>query len=118
MSLAQLTLNFIEGSVVFSFTPQAARELRSAIATLMESLKAAAAAKPSGASGKAAPRKPMEYRYTGDIFLEIFCNPNIWPSPFAAKVLITLRDDRIRITTEAELTRLVDDVNQYLEQVS
>ncbi|HLO51016.1 MAG TPA: hypothetical protein VK211_21555 [Kamptonema sp.] len=116
MSLAQLTLNLVEGSVVFSFTPQAARELRSAIATLMESLKAAAAAKPSG--GKAKPQKPMEYRYTGDIFLEIFCNPNIWPSPFAAKVLITLRDDRIRITTEAELTRLVEDVNQYLEQVS
>jgi hypothetical protein len=118
MSLAQLTLNLVEGSVAFSFTPQSARELQNAIAGLMESLKASAAAKPSGGPGKKAPpQKAMEYRYTGDIFLEIFCNPNIWPSPFAAKVLITLRDDRIRITTEAELTRLVEDVNQYLEQV-
>lgn len=115
MSFAQMTLNLIEGSVTFSFTPQAARELESAIATLMQSLKAAAASKPSTGTGKAAPQKPMEYRYTGDVFLEIFCNPNIWPSPFAAKVLITLRDDRIRITTEAELTRLIEDLNQYLE---
>jgi len=56
--------------------------------------------------------------FSGDIFLEIFCNPNIWPSPFAAKVLITLRDDRIRLTTEAELTRVIEDVSQYLEQIS
>ncbi|OCQ94696.1 hypothetical protein BCD67_04315 [Oscillatoriales cyanobacterium USR001] len=118
MSLGQLTLNLIEGSVTFSFTPQSARELQNAIAQLMESLKASAAAKPTGSGKKAAPQKAMEYRYAGDIFLEIFCNPNIWPSPFAAKVLITLRDDRIRITTEAELTRIVEDVNQYLEQVS
>lgn len=116
MSLSQLTLNLVEGSVAFSFTPQAARELQSAIAALMDSLKAATA-KPAGGS-KPTPQKPMEYRYTGDIFLEIFCNPNIWPSPFAAKVLISLRDERIRLTTEAELTRLLEDVQQYLEQVS
>jgi hypothetical protein len=60
----------------------------------------------------------MEYQYTGEVFLELFCNPNIWPSPFAAKVLITVRDDRIRLTTEAELSRIVDDLNQYLERVA
>ena len=59
----------------------------------------------------------MEYQFSGDVFLEVFCNPNIWPSPFTAKVLITLRDERIRLTTEAELTRLIEDVHQYLEQV-
>lgn len=118
MSLAQLTLNLVEGSVSFHFTPQAARELQAAIASLMESLKLAAAKSTGGASGKPTPQKPMEYRYTGDIFLEIFCNPNIWPSPFAAKVLVTLRDDRIRLTTEAELTRLAEDLSQYLEQVA
>jgi hypothetical protein len=60
----------------------------------------------------------MEYRYTGEIFLELFCNPNIWPSPFAAKLLITLRDDRIRLTTEVDLNQLVDDLNQFLDQWS
>jgi hypothetical protein len=58
----------------------------------------------------------MEYRYTGDVFLELFCNPNIYPSPFSAKVLLTVRDDRLRLTTEAELTRTIEDIDRYLEQ--
>ena len=80
----------------------------------MESLKAVAA---KTAGGKASGQKPMEYRYAGDVFFEVFCNPNIWPTPFAAKVLITVRDDRLRVTTEAQLSRLRDDLAQYLEQV-
>lgn len=115
MRSPQLTLNLVEGSVSFSFTADAARELQGAIAQLMQSLKIAAQAATGG--GKPSPQQSMEYRYTGDIFLEIFCNPNIWPSPFAAKVLITVRNERIRLTTEAELTRLIEDLNQYLEQV-
>lgn len=81
----------------------------------MERLKAVSA---KATTGKASPQPPLEYRYTGDVFLEIFCNPNIWPTPFAAKVLITIRDASIRLTTEAELTRVREDINQYLEQVS
>jgi hypothetical protein len=115
MSLAQLTLNLVEGSVSFSFTPQSARDLKAALDELMQKLKAKTVQATSGSSGKPSPEQSMEYQYTGDVFLEIFCNPNIWSTPFAAKVLITLRDDRIRLTTEAELTRLVEDVNQYLE---
>lgn len=111
----QLTLNLVEGSVSFSFSPQAARELQKAIAQLMQSLKAATAKATKG--GKPTPQQPMEYRYTGEVFLEIFCNPNIWPSPFAAKVLIAVRDASIRLTTEAELTRVSEDLNQYLDQV-
>ncbi|WP_250124457.1 hypothetical protein [Chroococcidiopsis sp. CCMEE 29] len=109
-----LTINLVEGSVSFSFSPQAARDLQAAIAQLMERLKAVAAKATPG--GKASPQQPLEYRYTGDVFLEIFCNPNIWPSPFAAKVLITVRDASIRLTTEAELTRVIEDLNQYLDQ--
>jgi hypothetical protein len=111
---AQLRLNLTEGSVAFNFDPEAARELQAAIAALMKTLKATATQ--TGGS-KPRPQHPMEYRHTGeDIFLEIFCNPNIWPTPFAAKVLLTLRDDRIRLNTEAELTRVSEDVNQFLEQ--
>ena len=112
---SQLTLNLVEGSVSFRFTADAARDLQKAIAQLMQSLKATTQATSGG--GKPSPQKPMEYQFSGDVFLEIFCNPNIWPSPFAAKVLITLRDERIRLTTEAELTRVIEDLNQYLEQV-
>lgn len=118
MSDSSLKLNLVEGSVSFRFSPEAARELQGAIADLMQRLKAVAAkSTPGGGGGRPTPQKPMEYRHTGDVFLEIFCNPNIYPTPFAAKVLITLRDDRIRISTEAELTRVIEDLNLYLEQV-
>lgn len=116
MSTAQLRLNLVEGSVSFNFSPQAARELQAALSQLIDTLKTVAA-QTAGAKGKANQHKSMEYQYTGDIFLEIFCNPNIWPTPFAAKVLLTIRDERIRLTSEAELTRIVDDVNQFIEQV-
>ncbi len=112
--MPHFTLNLIEGSATFSFTPTAAQELQTALDQLVESLKVTANKPIPG--GRATPQKPMEYRYTGEVFLEIFCNPNIWSTPFAAKVLITLRDDRIRLTTEAELSRLREDLAQYLEQ--
>lgn len=113
MSETQLMINLVEGSVSFNFTREAALSLQAAIAQLMQSLKVTA-----GGTSKANPQLPMEYRYTGDVFLEIFCNPNIWPSPFAAKVLVTIRDQHIRLTTEAELTRLIEDLNQYIEGTS
>lgn len=118
MSGSQLTLNLIDGSVSFKFSPEAAQELKKEVASLMASLKAVAASATPGAGVKPVRHKSMEYRYTGDIFLEIECNPNIWPSPFAAKVLLTVRDDRLRLTTQAELTRLIEDVNIYLEQAA
>ncbi|MBD2625549.1 MULTISPECIES: hypothetical protein [Nostocaceae] len=116
MSSTPLTLNLGEGSVSFSFSPQAARELKAAIDELMTSLKAVTA-KPTPGGGKVTPQPPLEYRYTGEVFLEVFCNPNIWPTPFAAKVLLTVRNVNLRVTTEAELTRVIEDINQYLEQV-
>lgn len=116
MSTAPLTLNLIQGSLSIRFTPEAAQGLKAALDGLMLQLKAVAASTP-GTKGKPTPQKSMEYQYTGDVFLEVFCNPNIWPSPFAAKLLITVRDDRIKVNSEAELTRIVEDVNQYLEQV-
>jgi hypothetical protein len=116
MSSTPLTLNLVEGSVSFSFSPPAARELKAAIDQLITSLKTVAT-KPTTGGSKVTPQPPLEYRHTGEVFLEVFCNPNIWPTPFAAKVLPTIRDLNIRLTTEAELTRIIEDINQYLEQV-
>jgi hypothetical protein len=107
---AHLTLNLSQGSIAFSFSPEAARALKAEIDRLMASLKAIA----NSEGRRPTPQPAMEYRHTGDIFLEVFCNPNIYPSPFAAKVLLTIRDDRMRLTTEAELTRLLEDLDQYL----
>lgn len=112
-----LTLNLTEGSVSFSFSPAAARELKESMNELMNRLKTVAAKTVPG-GGKPVPQKPMEYRHKGkDVFVEVFCNPNIWASPFAAKVLLTIRDSNVRLSTEAELTRVLEDLNQYLEQV-
>ena len=112
--MSRLTLNLIQGAVSFNFSPEAARQLQAEIASLMQSLKAIASVAP-GTGNRPTRQETMEYQHTGDVFLEIFCNPNIYPSPFAAKILVTLRDDRIRLTSEAELTRLIEDLNTYLE---
>ena len=112
--MSQLTLNLVQGAVKFNFSEDAARQLQTEISKLMQSLKAIAGAT-SGGGSRPVKQESMEYRHTGDVFLEIFCNPNIYPSPFAAKILITLRDDRIRLTSEAELTQLIEDLNIFLE---
>ncbi len=113
--MPKLTLNLVQGAVSFNFSSDAAKQLQAEISALMQSLKAIARSTPGGGN-RPVKQESMEYRHTGDVFLEIFCNPNIYPSPFAAKILITLRDDRIRLTSEAELTQLIEDLNIFLEQ--
>lgn len=113
--MSQFTLNLIQGSVRISFTSEAAQNLKQEISALMQNLKTVANA---GAKGqRPSPQGVMEYRYTGEVFLEVFCNPNIYPSPFAAKVLLTIRDDKIRLTSEAQLTQLLEDIDRYLEEL-
>jgi len=111
---APLTLNLIQGSVSFRFNPEAVIALQSELHQLVNQLKAIAVQVNQG--GRPTKQDTLEYRYSGDVFLEVFCNPNIYPSPFAAKVLLTVRDDRIRLTTEAELPRLMEDLAEYLAQ--
>lgn len=110
--MAPLTLNLLTGSISLNFTPDAALDLQRQIKGLMERLKAIALHHQQG--GRPTPQPAMEYRHLGEVFLEVFCNPNIYPSPFAAKVLLTVRDDKIRVTSEAELPRLIEDLDQFL----
>ncbi|MGF1567927.1 MAG: hypothetical protein ACFCVD_07630 [Nodosilinea sp.] len=111
---SQITFNLAQGAVRFNFSVAAAQSLKTALGELMTQLKLVSAS--AGEGARRTPTPPVEYQHTGDVFLEVFCNPNIWPSPFAAKVLMTLRDDRLRITLETELSQLYDDVNAFLEQ--
>jgi hypothetical protein len=110
-----LVFNLAGGSVSCGFTTTAAQELQAKLNEIVQVLKAKTA-ETSGGGGKPKQSKPIEYQYTGDVFLEMFCNPNIWANPFVAKVLITLRDDRIRVSSEVELTRIIEDVDRFVEQ--
>ncbi len=112
--MAPLTLNLIQGSVAVDFSGDAALQLKADIAALMQTFKVSAGA--SDSKGRPQPKPNLEYQFTGRTFVECFCNPNIWPSPFAAKVLLTIRDENIRLTTEAELPQLIEDLNLFLEQ--
>jgi hypothetical protein len=112
---SQLVFNLASGSVSCALTATAARELQQQLNEIVQVLKAKTAATSEG--GKFKPHRPIEYQYTGDVFLEIFCNPNIWANVFVARVLITLRDDRIRLSSEAELTRIIEDVDRFIAQI-
>jgi hypothetical protein len=115
---SQITFNLVQGSVRFAFSPEAAQALQRALHNLTGQLKAIATrAAQSGPTARTA-EPSLEYQHTGEVFLEVFCNPNIWPSPFAAKLLITVRDDRMKLTTEAELPRILEDISQYLDAVA
>jgi hypothetical protein len=106
----QFVLNFATGSASFSLSAEAALELRQALQTLLERLKIS-----SGGSQRQ-PQAPVEFHHRGeDLNLEVFCNPNIWSSPHAAKVLVTLKTQLLRLSTEVELSRLREDLSQYLE---
>ncbi|NJN30803.1 MAG: hypothetical protein HC824_10565 [Synechococcales cyanobacterium RM1_1_8] len=117
--MSQLTINLAAGSVAFDCSESEARALQAALGELMGRLKTLAAQPAGAAAGqRPAPLPPLEYKQRGDLFLEVFCNPNIWPSPFAAKVLLTLKSDRIRLNTEVELSRLMEDLGQFLDSQS
>ncbi len=115
---SQLVFNLASGSASCSFSPTAAKELRAKLDEIVQALKAKTAEISAGGGNKPKAHKPIEYQYTGEVFLEVFCNPNIWANPFVAKVLITLRDDRIRLSCEAELTRIIEDVDRFLAECS
>jgi hypothetical protein len=112
----QLVFNLASGSVSCGFTLSAAQELQQQLNEIVRVLKAKGA-ETLGAGGKPKPHRPIEYQYTGDVFLEVFCNPNIWANVFVAKVSITLRDDRIRLSSETELTRIIEDVERFVAQI-
>ncbi len=103
----KLIINLGEGSLSLSLSQTTAQEMLDFLTSFSAKIQA-----------QTTDRKPtMEYRHIGDVFLELFGNPNIYANTFTAKVLVTVRDDKMRLTAEVSLTRLIEDVQQYLEQI-
>lgn len=106
----QFALNFATGSASSSLSPEAAQQWHKALQILLERLKI---------RSRQQPQEPVEFRYpTEDFSLEMFCNPNIWAGPHAAKVLVTLKTKVLRLSTEVEFSRLQEDLSQYLESLT
>lgn len=113
-----LQLDLPAGSLSLSLPPETVRDIQAALVTITEALKTVALHAASTERGsRPRPQRPIEYQHTGHVFLEIFCNPNIWPTPFAAKILLSVRDDRLRISSEIELVRLNECIDRYFEQI-
>lgn len=103
----KLIINLAEGSLSLYLSQTTAQEMLDFLTSFSAKIQA-----------QTTDRKPtMEYRHIGDVFLELFGNPNIYANTFTAKVLVTVRDDKMRLTAEVSLTRLIEDVQQYLEQI-
>ena len=113
--MTQLTLNLNQGTVSFNFSNKAAQTLKKEVSELMARFKTLLAQ--SVSYGKVCPQEAMNYIYDGKVFIELFCNPNIYPNPFTAKVLLTIRDNYVQLTTEVELTRVIEDLERYLKLV-
>ncbi|MGY2753142.1 hypothetical protein ACVW0Q_001471 [Thermostichus sp. MS-CIW-21] len=108
----QFALNFATGSASFPLSAEGAREWHRALQTLVERLKV-------GASGpQRQPQAPIEFHHAApNLYLEMFCNPNIWPGPHAAKVLVMLKTGALHLSIEVEFSRLQEDLSQYLESL-
>ncbi|MDX2272843.1 MAG: hypothetical protein NW237_12990 [Cyanobacteriota bacterium] len=106
----QFLLNFATGSIRFPLSPAGCQELRGVLESLTERLRITAGGSPTHQ------QSPVDHRRQEEgLVLEVFCNPNIWPSPHAAKVLVTLKASGLRFSSEVELPRLLEDLSQFLE---
>ncbi|MCS7031857.1 MAG: hypothetical protein NZL92_10055 [Gloeomargarita sp. SKYG116] len=60
------------------------------------------------------PRPEWQFVYQDGVQVEFFCNPNVWPTPFAAQVLVTVRHPDIHVSTQISLPQLLADVNAWV----
>lgn len=105
----QFVLNFATGSASFPLSHAAAQDLQAALQGLIQTLRLRA-------SGQVAKHPITDFHLQEEgIRLEVFCNPNIWSTPHAAQLLVTFKTESIRLSTEVELTRVIDDLSHYLD---
>ncbi|WP_448379752.1 hypothetical protein [Gloeomargarita sp.] len=96
-----LVLHVPQGCVQVAFDQTAAAALAQRLQTLKQSWQ------------QPIPRPEWHFGHTGAVALELFCNPNLWPSPLVAQVLVTVRHPQVQVSTQLALPQLLDDVAAY-----
>lgn len=109
-AIQKVTFHAGETVVTVPFSKEAAVALSNAMDTLFQTFQ-----------GKAAAEKPqrwenLEFQHSsGGTHVEIFCNPNAYANAFQAKVLMTIGDGNIKVTSEGLLSAIKSDVDQFVE---
>ncbi|KAG2490705.1 hypothetical protein HYH03_010866 [Edaphochlamys debaryana] len=106
-----LQLHAGETTIALPFTTEKARELQGEFQKLFQAF---------GEKQKSTRPKRfdmMEWVHADDkVSLEVFCNPNAHSTAFDAKLLITLVSaGGLRVTTEARLSGVTSDIDNWLQ---
>jgi hypothetical protein len=107
MSLTKLNLHLTDATLEVPLSQSIVSELNQQLDQLVQQFKTA---------DRATKQPTWEYRHIGEVFFEVFCNPNIWANPLVARVLLTVRDERLRCTAEMSLAQLRQDIQEVLGQ--
>lgn len=99
-----LVLNLPTGSLRVAFNPTAAADLAHQLQIFKHSWQ------------HTPPRPELNFIYDETLYLELFCNPNVWPSPFTAQVLVTVRHPQLQVSTQMGFMQLLEDVALYQSQ--
>ncbi len=96
-------------SVMFNAT--AATELADAINVLVRSFQAIAK---GTKEGRRVIEPSLDYAFEVEgLRVKVECNPNLFPDAFSAKAYVVVDDGRVRVSSQALLTRLIDNVKAY-----
>jgi hypothetical protein len=103
-----------ETTITVPLTADVARELNDGLSSVLQTFKE----KEQATRPKRWPS--LDWKHKGDLAaggvdLEVFCNPNAYGNAFQAKVLITVKDDRMQVTSEGQLSALKADITNFLE---
>jgi hypothetical protein len=97
--------------LMFRFSLEAATQLGEQINELIGSFKAIAE---SAKEGKRSLQKSLDFCHEeNSLIVNIECNPNVFPNAFNAKVYVTVDDGIVKVSSQAMLTRLIDNVKAY-----
>jgi hypothetical protein len=95
--------------------PETFKDLALRVNALLASFRAIKAANAAEDKTGPAPREPsLEFLVTDfETRLEMECNPNIYPDAFHAAVFVKVQNDVLEITSQCQLSALVDALKLY-----